>query len=125
MIVTTKYTPTGRTDKMARPEVLEKIQDIEIEVEKIIVDAEKMAQGSISKAEKKAESIVVKENGKTAKNNDDKLERARVEIEVECKKILKEVDKDIKKLEKDAAKNHDGVILFIKDRFKESVDAKT
>jgi len=109
---------------MARPEVLEKIQDIEIEVEKIIADAEKMAQGSISKAEKKAESIVVKENGKTAKNNDDKLERARVEIEVECKKILKEVDKDIKKLEKDAAKNHDGVILFIKDRFKESVDAK-
>ena len=35
---------------MARPEVLEKIQDIEIEVEKIIVDAEKKAQNAISKA---------------------------------------------------------------------------
>ena len=46
------------------------------------------------------------------------------EIESECKKILKDVDKDIKKLDKEASKNHDEVISFVKDRFKESINAK-
>ena len=74
---------------MARPEVLEKIQDIEIEVEKIIVDAEKKARNAISKAEKKADGILAKEKEKIAKNHGEKLEKSRVEVEAECKKTLK------------------------------------
>ena len=65
---------------MARPEVLEKIQGIETEVEKIISDAEKKAEGIIEKGKKKAEGIIEKEKDKIAKTHSEKLKKAVDEI---------------------------------------------
>ena len=99
---------------MARPEVLDRIQEAEAEADEIVAEAQSDREERIEEAREEAEEM-----------REERLAEARAEIEQERETIVAEGQAEREALEASARERTDEVVEYVVDLFEEAVHAQT